>query len=159
MTAKRKRGANPFRGVLDMMSEMNRISDTMSNLETSSGYAQPRGHADAWSPTTDIFARGDDLVIQCEIPGVNPDEVEVSFSHGYLTISGERRRNDEDRLYYASERFLGNFRREVTLPVGIDEDSLEANFDDGLLEVTVHGGADASGPSQIEVQSKKRRGK
>ncbi len=154
MPTKKKRG-NPFRGVLDMMSEMNRISDAMASLET--GTAQPRGYSDAWSPPTDIFARGSDLFIRSEIPGVQPEDVEVSFSNGYLTIAGERRRDDADVVYYASERFLGTFRREITLPEGVEEEDISANFDDGLLEVKVAGAANSAGPSQIEVRSRKRR--
>ncbi|ASU83024.1 heat-shock protein Hsp20 [Nocardiopsis gilva YIM 90087] len=155
MAPQKKSRGNPFRGVLDMMSEMNRISDTMSNLE--SGTSQPRGYSDAWSPATDIFARGSDLFIRCELPGVNLDDVEVSFSHGYLTIAGERKRDDDDVVYYASERFLGTFRREITLPEGVKEADISARFDDGLLEVKVANAADADGPRQITIQSRKRR--
>ncbi|MDA2810503.1 Hsp20/alpha crystallin family protein [Nocardiopsis sp. RSe5-2] len=151
----KKRTRNPFRGVMDMMSEMNRISDTMANLET--GTATNRGFSDAWSPTTDIFARGTDLVIRSELPGVAPENVEVTFSHGYLTISGERRKEDDGVIYYAEERFRGAFRRDITLPEGVEDSDIEAKFDDGLLEITVTGAADAEGPSRIDVQSKKRR--
>lgn len=151
----KKRARNPFRGVMDMMSEMNRISDTMANLET--GTATQRGYSDAWSPTTDIFARGNNLVIRSELPGASPENVEVTFSHGYLTIAGERNKDDEGVIYYAEERFRGAFRREITLPEGVEETDIEAKFDDGLLEITVKNGADAEGPAQINVQSKKRR--
>ncbi|QBI55570.1 Hsp20/alpha crystallin family protein [Streptomonospora litoralis] len=154
--ATKKRRTNPFRGVLDMMSEMNRISDTMSNLETGSAPTTPRGFADAWSPPTDIFARGEDLFIRCELAGVYNEDVEVSFSHGYLTVAGERKRDDTDAIYYASERFLGNFRREITLPEGTDDDDISAEFDDGLLTIRVAGAADAEGPRRIEVNSKKK---
>ncbi|MDT0301449.1 Hsp20/alpha crystallin family protein [Streptomonospora wellingtoniae] len=155
MPTKKKR-TNPFRGVLDMMSEMNRISDTMSNLETSSATATPRGFSDAWSPPTDIFARGEDLYIRCELAGVYSEDVEVSFSHGLLTIAGERKRDDTDVIYYASERYLGNFRREITLPEGTADEDISADFDDGLLTVRVAGAANAEGPSRIQVNSKKK---
>ncbi|GAA3756552.1 HSP20 family protein [Spinactinospora alkalitolerans] len=154
MAARRKRG-NPFHGVMDMMSEMNRISDHMSSMDSAT-QTQPRGFADAWSPTTDIFARGTDLVVRSELPGVGSDDVDVTFSHGTLTISGERRRDDEGIVYYASERFWGAFRREIILPEGTGEEDVEANFDEGLLEITVRGAAEAAGPKRIRVRSKKR---
>ncbi|WP_046470594.1 Hsp20/alpha crystallin family protein [Allosalinactinospora lopnorensis] len=138
-----------------MMSEMNRISETMTNLET--GSPQLRGYSDAWSPTTDILARGQDLIIRCELPGVLPEDCEVTLSHGYLTIAGERRQDDSDVIYYASERFRGTFRREITLPEGVEDDDIEAQIDDGLLEVRVKNAAEASGPKQITVQSKRKR--
>ncbi|MFD0774325.1 Hsp20/alpha crystallin family protein [Streptomonospora algeriensis] len=153
----KKKWNNPFRGVIDMMSEMNRISDTMSNLESNSGTATPRGHSDAWSPPTDIFATGEDLYIRCDLPGVLPENLEVAFSHGTLTIAGERKRDDSELIYYASERYLGNFRREITLPAGIDDDDIEATFDEGLLTVRVSGAADADGPRTIQVQSRKKQ--
>ncbi|MFW5416884.1 Hsp20/alpha crystallin family protein [Nocardiopsis sp. CNT-189] len=154
MPPKKHRG-NPFRGVLDMMSEMNRISDTMGNLET--GGATQRGYSDAWSPTTDIFARGSDLVIRSELPGIAPEDVEVTFSHGYLTIAGERPAEPGDVVYYAAERYRGAFRREITLPDGVDEDDIEAAFDEGLLELTVKGAADAQRPKLIAIKRRKRQ--
>ncbi|MBB6172899.1 HSP20 family protein [Nocardiopsis mwathae] len=155
MTPEKKKHGNPFRGVLDMMSEMNRMSETMTSPE--GGGVQPRGYHDAWSPATDIFARGSDLYVRCELPGVHLEDVEVSFSHGYLTIAGERRRDDADVVYYASERHLGAFRREITLPEGVKEADISAQFDDGLLEVKIADAADAEGPRQISVRSRKRR--
>ncbi|GAA4916456.1 Hsp20/alpha crystallin family protein [Streptomonospora salina] len=153
----KKKWNNPFRGVIDMMSEMNRISDTMSNLETSSATATPRGHSDAWSPPTDIFAKGEDLYIRCDLPGILAENLEVSFSHGTLTIAGERMRDDSEIIYYASERYLGTFRREITLPTGVDDDEIEATFDEGLLTVRVKGAADAEGPRTIQVTSQKKQ--
>ncbi|MDS1271010.1 Hsp20/alpha crystallin family protein [Lipingzhangella sp. LS1_29] len=153
----KSRVRNPFRGVMDVMSEMSRISDAMSTVDTH-GPADVRGFADAWTPTTDIFARGSDLVIRSELPGVSSDMVEVSFSHGVLSITGERLRgeDEENAIYYASERFYGTFRRDITLPEGVDEDDIEGKFDEGLLEVTVRNAAEASAPKRIRVSSKKK---
>ena len=151
-----KRFSNPFHGVVDMITEMNRISDTMSSIETSQAGERERGFADAWSPPTDILARGRDLVIRCEVPGVFEEDVSVSFNHGILTISGERRRDEENVVYYSSERFMGTFRREISLPDGVDEDDVEASYGEGLLEVVVHGAANQSGPKRITVSRRKR---
>lgn len=153
----RARSGNPFRGVLDMITEMNRISDTMASIE-SGGHGQARGYADAWSPATDIFARENDLVIRCEIPGVYEDDVELTFSHGLLTIAGERRRDDDEVVYYSSERYMGRFRREITLPESVDAEDIDAVFSDGLLEVTVKNAAESASPKQIAVKRLKRRG-
>lgn len=150
------RARNPFRGVVDYISEMNRISDAMATMDTKTAI-QNRGHSDAWTPTTDIFARGSDLVIRCELPGVAPEDLEVSFSHGNLSISGERHRDEEERQpYYANERYFGAFRRDITLPEGVAESGIQAEFAEGLLTVTVFKAVEAGGPSQIAVQSKKK---
>ncbi|MBR8744636.1 Hsp20/alpha crystallin family protein [Nocardiopsis sp. MG754419] len=152
-----KRFNNPFHGVIDMITEMNRISDTMSSIETGQAGDRERGFADAWSPPTDILARGRDLVIRCEVPGVYEEDVVVSFDHGLLTISGERRRDEDDVVYYSSERFMGTFRREINLPEGVAEEDIEAGYGEGLLEVVVHGAANQRMPKRIAIARRKRR--
>ncbi|MFE3459687.1 Hsp20/alpha crystallin family protein [Nocardiopsis aegyptia] len=152
-----KKFGNPFHGVVDMITEMNRISDTMSSIETSQAGERERGYADAWSPPTDILARGDDLVIRCEVPGVYEQDVAVSLSHGILTISGERRRDDDDVVYYSSERYMGTFRRDISLPEEVTENDIEASYGEGLLEVTVHGAANTAAPRKISIRRRKRQ--
>ncbi|GAA1436718.1 Hsp20/alpha crystallin family protein [Nocardiopsis tropica] len=145
---------NPFHGVVDMISEMNRISDSMSSLESGQAGDKERGYSDAWSPPTDILARGNDLVLRCEIAGVHEENVSVSFNDGILSISGERNRDEEDVVYYTSERFMGTFRRRISLPEGVAEEDIEASYAEGLLEITVRGGANARGPKRITVRKR-----
>ncbi|QUX30330.1 Hsp20/alpha crystallin family protein [Nocardiopsis akebiae] len=149
-----KKFQNPFHGVVDMITEMNRISDSMSSMETGNAGERERGHADAWSPPTDILARGNDLIVRCEVPGVQEQDVAVSLNNGILTISGERRRDGDDVVYYSSERFMGTFRREISLPEAVDEEDIEASYGEGLLEVVVHGAANARGPKRITVRKR-----
>ena len=143
------RTRNPFRGVVDTMSEMARMREY---AEGGGGQEdQRRTHATAWVPTTDIFARGDDLVVRCELAGVGREDVEISLSGGVLTIHGERKGEPETPEYYARERYYGHFRRSMSLPEGINEDDIRANFEDGLLEITVKGGANHPQPKQIPI--------
>jgi HSP20 family protein len=145
---------NPFRGVMDTMSEMARMREY---AEGSGGQEdQRRTHATAWVPTTDIFAVGDDLVIRCELAGVGPDDVEISLSEGALTIDGERTGAPETDDYYARERYYGHFRRRMKLPEGIDGDDISASFENGLLEITVKGGAHHPEPERIRITSRVR---
>jgi HSP20 family protein len=143
------RPRNPFRGVMDTMSEMARMR------EYAEGGGQERGrrtHATAWVPTTDIFAVGDDLVIRCELAGVGPDEVEISLSGGALIIDGERMGEPEASEHYTRERYYGHFRRRLKLPENIDANSVSASFENCLLEVTVQGGVDRHEPEQIQIK-------
>ncbi|WP_116244759.1 Hsp20/alpha crystallin family protein [Nocardiopsis sp. FIRDI 009] len=153
----RKKFGNPFHGVMDMITEMNRISETMSSGEISHAGERERGFADAWSPPTDILARGDDLVIRCELPGVFEDDVTVSLSQNVLTISGQRRRDEDDVVYYSSERYMGAFRRDISLPENIGDEDVDATYGEGLLEVTVHGAANAAAPTPIAISRRRRR--
>jgi HSP20 family protein len=144
------RTRNPFRGLMDHMSEMARMREY---AEGGGQEDQRRTHATAWVPTADIFARGDDLVIRCELAGVEQEDVEVSLSGGVLTIDGQRRGEPEDVSYYARERYYGHFRRSMNLPEGIDGSRISADFENGLLEVTVKGGADHPEPERIRIGS------
>ena len=140
---------NPFRGIVDTMSEMARMREY---AEGGGGQEEGRRtHATAWVPTTDIFAVGDDLVIRCELAGVQREDVEISLSGGALTIDGERKGEPEATEYYARERYYGHFRRRMKLPEGIDGSKVSASFEDGLLEVTVEGGVDRHEPERIEI--------
>jgi HSP20 family protein len=147
-----------FHGILDAISEWNRMREVgMGRI----GYEarqedRPRTHANAWVPTTDVFARGDDLVIRVSLSGVHPEDVHVTLSNGVLTISGERRSKlDEDEVnFYVRERYYGAFRRSISLPASIDESDISAEYDNGLLEITVRGGAAAEAPQHIEIRVK-----
>ena len=143
---------NPFRGFVDTMSEMARMREY---AEGSGGQEdQRRTHATAWVPTTDIFAKGDDLVIRCELAGVRREDIDITLSGDVLTISGERRSelNEEELHFYTRERSFGHFRRSMNLPEGIDRSDISADFQDGMLQITVRGGATAvPEPQRIEI--------
>ena len=144
---------NPFQGLVDTISEMNRMRERwMTGQETEED--RQRTHMSAWVPTTDIFAKGEDLVIRVELAGARPGDVDVALSNGVLTISGERvsELDDEEVSYYVRERFYGIFRRAITLPEGIDESKINAAFKNGMLQITVQGGAAAAKPKRIQVR-------
>ena len=145
-----EKGRNPFRGFIDSISEANRMREHwMTGYDSST---RERSHADAWVPTTDIYATsGGDLVIRCELAGVPRDALDITFSNGVLSISGERKDQPEDVTYYAQERHYGNFRRSMTLPEGVADEDVNAVFEDGMLEVLIKGGARAQDPSRIEI--------
>jgi HSP20 family protein len=116
-----------------------------------------RTHASAWVPATDIVAQGADLVIRVELAGVDPEDVHLGFSQGILTVSGHRRTellDDDPANFYVRERFYGEFRRSFTLPESTDPDQIAAEFDDGLVQITVRGAADGSTGTRIELADK-----
>jgi HSP20 family protein len=153
---------NPFHGLVDSISEWNRMRDLgTGRIGPETGHeGQRRTHATAWVPSTDVFARGGDLVIRVSLSGVSPEDVEITLSNDVLTVSGERRSeldDVEEKAFYVRERYYGVFRRSWTLPAGISEDDVSADFENGLLEITVRGGAAAAPePRRIEIRDRSR---
>ena len=134
-----KKFGNPFYGVVDMITEMNRISDTMTSIENGQAGDRQRGFADAWSPPTDILARGNDLVIRCEVSGVLEEDVTVSLVHGVLTISGERKftRERKENHFQSVETQYGSFSRSFGLPENVVAGKISAKYNNGILEVNI----------------------
>jgi HSP20 family protein len=142
----------PFRELFDHFAEMQRMREYAVHPGDAGG--EPPRHETAWVPTTDIFATDEDLVIRCELAGVEPDDVEISLSRGVLLIWGERDpRSDQlgDVSYYVRERRFGAFRRSITLPERVTQDRLRASLENGLLEIVVAGGAAEQVYERVEI--------
>jgi HSP20 family protein len=142
-----------FHGLFDTVAEMNRIREFWR-----AGIDPPheeRTHATAWIPRMDIFARGDDLVIRCELAGVAREEMDISFDRDALTVFGERTGapDEEETTYYVRERHYGAFRRTINLPEGTERSSVTASLEDGLLEIIVVGGcAGRREPEHVDIR-------
>ena len=142
----------PFRELFDHFAEMQRMREYARHPGEAGG--SHRAPEPAWVPTTDIFAHVEDLVIRCELAGVEPDDVELSLSRGVLLIWGEREpRPDQtgDVSYYTHERRFGPFRRSITLPERITRDRIRASLENGLLEIVVVDGAAEAEHERIEI--------
>lgn len=141
---------SPFRGFRDLQSEMERL------FGETFGRAPRMTEESAWAPVIDVTTEGGDMVIHAELPGVKREDVDVTFSGGMLTISGERKEEKErkDAGYLVRERRYGSFRRTMTLPESVDERKISANFKDGVLEVKIRDGASAveERPRKIEIE-------
>ena len=150
-----ERRSHPFHAIVDAISEGNLMREVGMGKIGPEGRQEDRQrtHTNAWVPTTDIFAKGEDLVIRVSLSGVYPEDVDITFSDGVLTVSGERRSelDEKEVSFYVRERYYGAFRRSITLPAGVDESKISADFENGLLEITVQGGAAAAAPRRIEI--------
>src|SRR5215210_3705925 len=89
---------NPFQGLVDVASEMNRMRQLGRYGYDPGGEERERTHATAWVPTADIFARGRDLVIRVELAGAAPQDIVLTFQESVLTISGERKHDLDDEV-------------------------------------------------------------
>jgi HSP20 family protein len=112
------------------------------------------GASPAWAPTLDVSERSDAYLVAVELPGVQPDDLEVAFEDGLLTVQGERHfahDSSEQRLHRVERRY-GAFRRSVTLPNHVVADAIEATTTDGVLQIVVPKAEDTK-PRRIKVLS------
>ena len=105
-----------------------------------------------WSPALDLYESGDHFVAVVELPGMRKDVIDISLHDGTLTISGERKResNDNGETDQRTERYVGTFRRSISLPTRVDHSKVAATYEDGILKVTLPKAEEAK-PKQIQV--------
>lgn len=108
----------------------------------------------AWTPSVNIRESADALAFEVELPGLKRDQVEVTCDNGVLTVRGERRderKEGQEGRYHLVERNYGSFSRSFQLPQNVDEDQIQASFEDGMLMVRVPKAAIPQ-PRRIEIQ-------
>jgi HSP20 family protein len=106
-------------------------------------------------PDTDVVERENEIEVICELPGMHPDEIELSLETNLLTISGEKTETREEgaregETYHLMERRWGRFSRSFVLPREVEQDQISAHFEDGVLTVTVPKSQRAR-PRRIEI--------
>jgi HSP20 family protein len=148
---------SPFRGrgFYDLHSEMNRMFDEVLGGLTRGRSGRQQGvQATEWAPSVDVFEKEGNLVIRAELPGVEQEDVDITVQDRVLTISGQRKEEQERERdgYYVRERRQGAFSRSVMLPQGVDEGNIRARYEDGVLEVTVEGVAAVREPRRIQIE-------
>lgn len=92
-----------------------------------------------WLPDIDMFRKDDTIVIRADVPGIKPENIDISVEGDVLTIKGRREEEKEvkEEDYYCSERATGEFVRTVRLPEGVTADQIEASRENGVLEVKI----------------------
>jgi HSP20 family protein len=98
-----------------------------------------RRSGESWTPRVNVFERDANLVVQAEVPGVDPADIEVTIEGATLMIAGSRRLENEESTgtYHRRELFEGSFKRTILLPEGTNPEAITAGSHDGILEVTI----------------------
>lgn len=92
-----------------------------------------------WDLAVDVYEEGKNVIAKMSLPGIKPDEVEISIDKDVLTISGRREeeKETEKKNYYSKEIRRGSFSRSVSLPKIVDADDAKADYSEGVLVVTM----------------------
>ena len=140
-------GSSLMRGLIPMSpwDLMRRMGEELDQLVQGVGTARPaarnggNGDLTEWVPRIEVRQQPNALKIRADLPGLGPEDVQVSVDDGMLTIRGERRqeRTIEDDGFVRSEVVYGTFFRALPLPEGADDNRVDAKFRNGVLEITV----------------------
>ena len=126
--------------------EMNRLFDATS---------KERVFSSPTYPAVNIWTNNDGQLISAEMPGVNPDDIDIDVTGDALSISGTRQPDEmvKEARYHRRERNYGSFSRTIQLPFMVDTNKVEANFKNGILLITLPR-AEADKPKKISIKSK-----
>ncbi|MFI5264454.1 MAG: Hsp20/alpha crystallin family protein [Candidatus Kapaibacterium sp.] len=125
---------DPIRSLDRIETDMRRFLGNFNN-----GFASTLNFDGMYVPRADIFEDEDNMYIIAELPGMSKGDVKVSVADHTLTIKGRKERKEEkkDKNFHQIERSFGEFVREFGLPEASKEDRVQANFENGLLEITI----------------------
>jgi HSP20 family protein len=140
---------DPFREMLSIRNTMDRMFD--SALTGSPDRWQPM----AWDLALDVAESKDEFVVKASVPGINPDDLEITFNNNTLTIRGEIKEEKavEEAQYHLRERRYGSFARSLTLPAGIEANKIVANYEAGVLKLHLPK-AEEIKPKKIAIHTK-----
>jgi acetylornithine/succinyldiaminopimelate/putrescine aminotransferase len=142
---------DPFREMMSIRNTMDRMFD--SAMSGSPDRWQPM----AWDLALDVVENKDEFVVKASVPGINPDDLEISFTNNTLTVRGEikEEKEVEEAHYHLRERRYGSLARSLTLPAGIEDSKIEENSEAGVLKMRLPKAEEVK-PKKITVVAKKK---
>jgi HSP20 family protein len=143
-----------FRPAGDIFSELDRLQGVLDQVFRPAERSSIRALTGASFPVINVGTTPDTIEVMALAPGLDPASLQLSIDRGLLVISGERKSEvpepGDNISVYARERFVGNFRRVVSLPDDADPGKVDATYRDGILRITV-AKRESSKPRRIEV--------
>jgi HSP20 family protein len=108
----------------------------------------------AWDLALDVVETDEDFVVKASLPGINPEDLEITYNNNLLTIKGEvkEEKDVEEQRYHLRERRYGSFSRSISLPSSVKADAIEASYEAGVLTLHLPKAEEAK-PKRIPVQS------
>jgi HSP20 family protein len=135
----------------DRWSNLREELNSLFEMPFPAGFGRAGQLFTGWSPALDLYESGDNVVAVVELPGMRKEDIDISLRDGTLTISGERKgESTNGEKAQRSERYVGTFRRSITLPTRVDADKVGASYEDGILKMILPKAEEAK-PKQIKV--------
>jgi HSP20 family protein len=141
----------PAREMMTLREAMDRLFDD--------AFTRPLSLSNGWRgaavPAIDLYQTQEEVIVKASLPGFKPDQVQVNVTGDVLTLKGEARdeQETEEKAYHIRERRWGSFERSVMLPSGVAADKAKADFENGILTVSLPK-ADEARPKTITVKAK-----
>jgi len=136
---------------LDRWSNLRNELNSLFKMPLESTFGRGGQLFTGWSPALDLYQSSDKLIAVVELPGMRKEDIDISLHDGTLTISGERKRESGGgEKAERTERYVGAFRRSITLPTRVDASKVSETYKDGILKVTLPKAEEAK-PKQIQV--------
>jgi len=138
---------DPFRDMMSLRRSMDRIFD---EAITDSETWQPA----TWDLALDVIENEDEYLVRASLPGLNPDDLEITYINNALTIKGEVKEENEvkESRYHLRERRYGSFARSILLPSNVSAEKIDANYENGILTLKLPKAEEAK-PKKISVKS------
>ena len=148
MMLQRRNHFSPFGELRQMQDNMDRMWRRFGSFNHEDGSGM-----EAWAAPLDVVADGDDFVVRASLPGVSPENIQVSIEDNVLTIRGETASQFENTEgnYLMRERRSGSFHRSLRLPDTVDQDKADPRFEHGVLTITLPK-AEAKRAKQFDVK-------
>jgi len=142
---------DPFR---EMLSVRNQMDQLVGDLLREPSEWQENGSGGSLRLALDVFEDDLSFNVKASLPGIDPEDIDISFSENTLTIQGETRgeSEDENAKCHLRERHYGKFMRSITLPAAVNDANISADFADGILTLSLPK-ADEVKPRRITVQA------
>jgi len=136
-----------------MLREMAAWRNAMNRLFEDTAELGFWDRSEAWALALDVAETEDSFLVKASIPGINPEDLEITLTDNVLTIKGEIEESTEleEAQWHMRERRFGSFQRSITLPTPVDANAIEATYEDGVLSLNVPKVEEVK-PKRIEVK-------
>jgi HSP20 family protein len=139
---------DPFREMLAWRSAMDRMFDKA--LTDPDAWTE----TDSWNLALDVAETENEFLVKASLPGIKPDDLEITYNANVLTIRGETKeeKDVDEKRYHLRERRYGSFSRSISLPASVKQEAIEASYDAGVLTLHLPKAAEAK-PKRIQIKN------